>query len=289
MTDSPTLILKQECKIADLLPNVPSDIESEPSGVLARDGNYFVVFDNHTSVARLSDDLRPNESNGLFGKADVKDGYEGITYNEHKGRFYLLVESRKQDSGRYHAEVFEYDDTLSFVKSRRVDFEFDGDSKGFEAMGHVRRDDQDYVLALCEGNKCKSGSKGRKPGGGRIQLFEKKKTHWSHAGKIKLPKSLPFEDYSGMAIDNQRVAVVSQQNSMLWIGVFDSAAWSWRDEGQIYQFPRSSEDKIIYGTVEGVAWITPNQIVTVSDQRKNRHSDRFADKDQSIHIFELPR
>jgi hypothetical protein len=289
MADFPALELVHESKIADLLPDAPLSVEHEASGVLAKDGKYFVVFDNHTSVARLSEELVPHPMNGLFGMARVDGGYEGITYNADKNRYYLLVESRKQKSGRYRAELVEYDDALSYVQSRPLDFEFKTDNKGFEAVCHVRRGGQDYVLALCEGNKCKSGSKGRQPGGGRVQLFEKKKKRWSHVDTVKLPKSVLFEDYSGMTIDGNRVAVVSQQNSMLWIGVFEEAAWSWCDDGRTYQFPRTTDGDIAYGNVEGVAWITRSRLVTVSDRRKEDQPERFADKDQSIHVFDLPR
>ena len=67
---------------------------------------------------------------------------------------------------------------------------------------HVRRDSKDYVLALCEGNKCEGGAKGRKPGGGRMLLFEKKKKCWLHSRTVALPRSLSFVDYSGMSVDN---------------------------------------------------------------------------------------
>jgi hypothetical protein len=288
MVDVPTLELVQESKIADLLLDASPSVKHEASGVLAKDGKYFVVFDNRSSVARLSEDLVPHRMNGLFGIAGVDDGYEGITYNRETHRFYLLVEARKQKGGQYRAEIFEYDDTFAFVKHRPVDFTFKTDNKGFEAVTHVRRDGQDYVLALCEGNKCKSGSKGRKPGGGRVHCFKKEKKRWSHVDTIKLPKSVQFEDYSGMSMEEGRVAVVSQQNSMLWIGVFEESAWSWRDDGRLFQFPRATDGAIKYGNIEGVAWITPNRLVTVSDRRKKNAPDRIAGKDQSIHVFELP-
>jgi hypothetical protein len=146
------------------------------------------------------------------------------------------------------------------------------------------------VLALCEGNKCKSGKKGREPGGGRVQLFEKKKKNWQHAGTIALPTTVPFVDYSGMSIDHGRVAIVSQVNSMLWVGQFDEADWTWRDEGRLYNFPRSADGSILYGNIEGVGWLSPTRIVTVSDRRKKSEQPDKAltEKDQSIHIFDIP-
>jgi hypothetical protein len=93
-----------------------------------------------------------------------------------------------------------------------------------------------------------------------------------------------------MSIDQGRVAIVSQENSMLWVGEFDEAEWSWRDAGQLYEFPRWDDGSIRYGNIEGVAWLTPQRIVTVSDRRKKKDQPdkRLAEKDQSVHIFDIP-
>jgi hypothetical protein len=68
------------------------------------------------------------------------------------------------------------------------------------------------------------------------------------------------------------------------------ADWTWRNEGQLYEFPRSNDGAIRYGNIEGVAWITSTRIATVSDKRKkNNQSDKeHSEKDQSVHIFEIP-
>lgn len=286
----PTLILVCESKIRDLMPCDPPAKRWEASGVMVKDRHFFVVFDDRTEIARLSDDLQPNNTNGLFGTAHAFCGYEGITYNAVKRRFYLLVESRKQTKGCYRALIVEYDDEFKYLKDRPVDFTFRSSNKGFEAVAHVRRDDKDYLLVLCEGNKCKCGDKGRKPGGGRVQVFEKKRRQWLHSGIIALPTTLPFVDYSGMSTDNGCVAIVSQVNSMLWVGQFEEVGWRWRDAGQLYEFPKSDNGSIRYGNIEGVSWITRTRIVTVSDSRKkkNQPDKSLSEKDQSVHIFDIP-
>jgi hypothetical protein len=237
----------------------------------------------------VATDLQPCDDNGLRGTGDDECGFEGVAYNAAKRRFYLLVEARKHTSGGYQAVLVEYDDQFRRLKDRPLDFTFKSANKGFEAVAYVQRDGADYVLALCEGNLCQCGKKGRKPGGGRVQLFEKKKKRWKHVAAIELPSSLPFVDYSGMSIDHGRVAIVSQENSMLWVGQFDEGEWQWQDEGQLYEFPRTSEGAIRYGNIEGVGWLAPNRIVTVSDRRKKDQPDKqLAEKDQSVHIFEIP-
>ncbi len=290
MATVPTLKLVCESKLCDLVPCDPPTKRWEASGVLVKDRQYFVVFDDRTEIARVSDDLQPNSTNGLFGMAHAVCGYEGITYNAAKRRYYLLVESHEQKGGDYRALIVEYDDAFRFLKQRPVDFIFKSSNKGFEAVAHVRRDNMDYILALCEGNECQGGDKGRKPGGGRVQLFEKRKNHWSHSRTIALPDTLPFVDYSGMSINDGCVAIVSQENSMLWVGRFDEAGWTWHDAGRLYAFPRSDDGAVRYGNIEGVAWITRTRVVTVSDRRKKKHQPKgLSEKDQSIHIFDIPQ
>jgi hypothetical protein len=290
MVTVPTLKLVCESKICELMPCDQPTKRWEASGVLVKDRHFFVVFDDRTEIARFSDDLQPNSTNGLFGMAHSVCGYEGITYNAAKQRFYLLVESRKQTSGCYQASIVEYDDEFRYLKERPVDFTFKSSNKGFEAVAHVRRNNKDYLLALCEGNKCKCGDKGRRPGSGRVQVFEKTRKQWLHSRAIALPTSLPFVDYSGMSLDSGCVAIVSQVNSMLWVGQFDEVGWTWRDAGQLYEFPRSDNGTVRYGNIEGVGWITRTRVVTVSDRRKkeNQPDKGLSEKDQSIHIFDIP-
>jgi hypothetical protein len=290
MTTIATLRLVRERKIRDLLLCDNKTRRWEASGVLVKDGKLFVVFDDRTEIARICDDLEPNDANELLGSADGVSGYEGITFNDASERYYLLVEARRHASGYYHALIVEYDCDFRYLKDRPVDFAFKSDNKGFEAVAHVRRDGHDFILALCEGNKCKCGKKGRKPGGGRIQVFEKKRKCWQHARTIALPTSVEFADYSGMSVDHGRVAVVSQVNSQLWVGRFHEADWAWRDAGQLYEFPRFDNGDIQYGNIEGVGWVTPTRIVAVSDRRKksSQPDKKLADKDQSVHLFDLP-
>jgi hypothetical protein len=285
-----TLRALHERKIGDLIPDHQSTERWEASGVLVKGEHYFVVFDDRREIARIAHDLEDHGTNGLLGTASAEFGYEGITYNVTKDRFYLLVEARKHSKSCYQAVIVEHDKDFRYVKERPIDFTFERSNKGFEAVAHLGLNSGDYLLALCEGNKCKGGAEGRTPGGGRLLLFEKTKKCWSRLSTIALPKCLPFADYSGMAIDAGRVAIVSQVNSMLWIGQLDEANWSWRGDGELYQFPRSESGAIQYGNIEGVGWLTPTRVVAVSDRRKRKSQPdkKLSEKDQSVHIFEIP-
>ena len=81
MVKVPTLKLVCERKICDLMPCHRPTERWEASGVLVRDRHYFVVFDDRTEIARIADNLQPDDTNGLFGMSHADYGYEGITYN----------------------------------------------------------------------------------------------------------------------------------------------------------------------------------------------------------------
>ena len=160
-------------------------------------------------------------------------------------------------------------------------------------MAYVERDGEDHLLALCEGNRCKGGDKGSEPGEGRIQVFQKQGRSWEHIEEIQLPEGVRCEDYSGLDVDGDRVAVVSQQCSALWIGKLKDKHWEFCDDpGTTYHFPRTTRGRVQYCNVEGIAWTGAgsNEIVVVSDRRKKDDQPEGCEgKDQSIHIFQIPR
>src|SRR5262249_12076780 len=116
MVTVPTLNLVREIKICDLMACTQPDHRWEASGVLVKDGYFFVVFDDRTEIGRFHEDLQPSGTNGIFGLSHGDFGYEGIAYNVPKERFYLLVEARKHARGSYRAIIVEYDDEFRFLK-----------------------------------------------------------------------------------------------------------------------------------------------------------------------------
>src|SRR5262245_50131301 len=154
MASTPTLELVTERKICELVSCDKSTDRWEASGILVKGSIYYVAFDDRTEIGLISDDLKPNIKNRLCGMSNgVFRGFEGITYNTAKQRYYLLVESRKHSKGCYKATIVEYDNEFHYLKERVVDFTFQSDNKGFEAVTYVCRDGKDFLLALCEGNK----------------------------------------------------------------------------------------------------------------------------------------
>src|SRR5690242_11379 len=124
MASAPALKLVCERELGELVSGTTSAKRWEASGAMVKEGHFLVVFDDRTEIARVSDDLQPSTTNGLFGMAHTVVGYEGITYNAAMRRYYLLVEARKGARGTYQALIVEYDDEFQYLKERPADFTF---------------------------------------------------------------------------------------------------------------------------------------------------------------------
>jgi hypothetical protein len=290
LTTIPELELVDEAKIRTLLGN-PPEKRFEASGVCVQDDACYVIFDNTSHLARFKlteSRLSPLDSR-LFPLHSPFSGYEDIAYDPQAKRFFLLIEAQKVSSGRYQARIEEYDQELNFLSTQWADFPFKHKNKGLEGLTCVYLDERLYLLGLCEGNQCKGGAKGRRPGHGRIQVFARGQDAWTHIQTIKLPESLRCEDYASLVVMGNRIAVVSQASSLLWTGTFKDRHGNFMDAGQTYRFPQNRRDQSVYCNIEGVAWLAPDLILTVSDKRKSgEQAKRCKRKDQSLHIFRIP-
>ena len=286
---APQLELVKEAKVGDLLGDSVGH-RLEASGVVAIDGRFYVIFDNVPHIGVIGEALSVNPAdNVIVTQRRGPTGFEDIAYDRQEGRFYVLIEALPYRPGTFMARVRAYDEDLRHVSSRWLDFPLDRPNKGLEGLTCLHRDGQTYLLGLCEGNRCKGGAAGRRPGGGRIQLFTVGRRRWQHAGTIKLPGALWFEDYSSLAVAGNRVAVVSQASSALWVGSLEPSSWRLADDGATYLFPRDDRGRVVYGTVEGVSWTSPDTVVVVSDRAKPTQPTRYRAKDRSIHVFAIPR
>ena len=282
--------LVTERKMTDLIDPPQGSSVLEASGVLATGGYYFVVFDNVRRIARIHPGLTPgSKRHSWFGPARDGDGYEDIAFNPHTRRFYLLIEAEKHPDGTYKALIDECDEAGKYKKRRWVDVPFEKRNTGFEGLCAVRWKGQDYLLALCEGNRCRSGRKGRKAGGGRIHVLQRSGTIWKSVARVALPASARFEDYSAVALRGPRIAVVSQRTSKLWIGTLRFSDWTVAGEGTIYDFPKTGKGNPKYCTLEGLFWLSGTTFLLVSDLTKTHYAKRCRTRDQSIHIFRAPR
>jgi hypothetical protein len=286
----PELTLVKERKLSDLIAPPRNSKVLEASGVVRKDGAYYVIFDNIRRIARIDPGLSPGSPrHGWFGAARSGDGYEDIAYSPELRRFFLLIEAEKHPDGSYKSMIDEYDEAGRFKSRRWVDFNFKKRNTGFEGLSAVRWRGKDYLLALCEGNRCTAGKAGRKGGGGRIQVLARKKAGWAPVAAIKLPRTLDFKDYSAVALRGERIAVISQMTSRMWIGQLRKTTWTVAGRGRVYDFPRNKRGKPKYCTLEGLCWLSDSTFALVSDLSKAHYRKKCDKTDQSIHVFSLAR
>jgi hypothetical protein len=284
--DVPQLILEAGAKITHLLPDAATE-RLEASGVVLKDGIFYVIFDNTPHIGAISRLAPAADSRLIRPKSDDDAGYEDIAYDPVADRFFLLIEALPHHD-QYLAKIREYDGGFKHSFTDWLPFPFDRPNKGLEGLTCLSRDGQTYLLALCEGNRCRAGTEGRKPGGGRVQVFRRGEHHWHHETSIHLPKTLWFEDYSSLAVTGDRIAVVSQSSAALWLGRLHPSDWAVAAEGTIYRFPADAEGGTAYCNVEGVAFLAADRIVVVSDKAKPEQPPGCRATDQSIHLFSIP-
>jgi hypothetical protein len=121
-----------------------------------------------------------------------------------------------------------------------------------------------------------------------MHVLVRKAGMWSPVAQIKLPPTLDFEDYAGVALRGDRIAVISQVTSRIWIGRLRFDTWTVAGRGRVYDFPRTKRGKPRYCNLEGVSWLSGATFVLVSDLPKAWCGKRCGKTGQSIHIFALP-
>jgi hypothetical protein len=278
-----------EAKVADLLDGV-DDLTAtslEPSGVCVHDGAFYVIFDNVPAIARIEDLSTRSPGNQLLS-ASVRGGgrdAEDITFDPVSGHFFVLLEAVAH-GGKLFGEVYEHDVDGAPLGHAILDVVLETQNKGLEGLSCMVRDGQLFLLGLCEGNRCKGGKEGRRPGGGRIHVFRRGPLVWEREATIHLPTDLDFVDYASVAVRGDRIAVVSQSSSALWVGTLARTGFAVENGGTVYEFPRDTHHRVVYGTVEGCSWVTDDRLVMVSDRAEGNTPARA--KERSVHVFRLP-
>ena len=276
------LELIREEKLYRLLPGRKKSSRLEASGIsLSNESTALVVFDNLNWVARIDLSLDNSSRNELLPAPSLGPGFEDIAIDKVEQRVFCLVESVEDFDGHLRGFIAEYDIDGKYLRCTRLHTRFEKANKGFEGLAHVRRGKDEWLYALCEGNLGTSA----KRGGGRIDAFVRGMDGtWEGSHQIKLPKQAEFEDYSALAYEGGQIAVASQASARLWVAKIDEEKKVIvPGSGKRFRFPSKS-----YGNIEGIAWLSADTIVAVSDRAKSNQPDRCAKKDQSIHIFRLP-
>jgi hypothetical protein len=276
------LELVREEKLFRLLPGRKKSSRLEASGVALIDHTTaLVVFDNLNQVARIDLSLKRRASNRLLPAPSLGSGFEDIAIDYRRGRAFCLIEAVEDFDGLLRGFVAEYGRDGRFLRCTRLHTRFEEANKGFEGLAHVWRGGREYLYALCEGNLGTAATRG----GGRVDVFIRARDGaWKASHQIRLPKQAEFKDYAALAYRDRQLAIVSQASARLWVARIDEEKRALvPGSGAIYRFPSKS-----YGNVEGIAWLSQDTLVAVSDRKQRRQPVRCDEKDQSIHLFRIP-
>jgi uncharacterized protein YjiK len=268
------LELVREEKLFRLLPGRRESSRLEASGVaLVDDKTALVVFDNINQVARIDLSLKSRSRNQLLPAPSLGSGFEDITVDHRRGRVFCLIEAIEDVDGLHRGFVAEYDRAGRFLHCTQLHTQFQKANKGFEGLAHVWLRGREFLYTVCEA------------GGGRIDVFTRARDRgWKTSHRIRLPKQAEFKDYAALAYRDRQLAVVSQASARLWVAQVDEEARAFvPGSDAVYRFPSKG-----YGNVEGIAWLSRDTLVAVSDRKKRGQPSRCAEKDQCIHLFRIP-
>jgi hypothetical protein len=274
------LELVREEKLYRLLPEGKPESRLEASGVaLENDTTAMVVFDNLNLIARVDLSLKRKPTNVFIPAPSLGLGFEDIAIEQQNGRLLCLIEALADFNGDLRGFVAEYEADGRFIRCTPLPTELEDERKGFEGLAHAHRGGEELLYALHEANHGKKRDRS-----GRIDVFARARDGWKPSHTIRLPKDAELDDYAALAYRDGQVAIVSQASARLWVGRIDPDTFTLLPGSSArYRFP--SKD---YGNVEGIAWLTADTLVAVSDRRKKSQPKRFAAKDQSIHVFRIP-
>jgi len=276
-----------EAKIYKLLPGYGSGDNFEASGVYCLGSYFYVACDNMQKIAKIKTTLPINSSsNSLLSTGAPGSGssnFEGITYDNNGTANFFTVEESAQNGSSYQPRIYEYDASMNYQRRQWADIYFSSSNsnKAFEGITWVYRGGNDYLLGIVEGT-------------GVITVLRKTSSNWVLDATIPLPSSVTFADYSDICVYGNKIAILSQQDCQFWIGTLSSTSWTITG-GTAYEFPKGSSSgvvgagsNVLYANAEGISFISPTQVVIVTDKADNSQPSYQSYKDQSVSIFNIP-
>ena len=120
---------------------------------------------------------------------------------------------------------------------------------------------------------------------GNLLIMKKKSTGYEEVKYISFPKSLSFLDYSDIAYDGKRLAVLSQESSAVYIAEL-SDTWNLNHNGNIYYFPIYNNYPV-YCNLEGITFINETTLGLVSDSSKKKQPSHCKEKSEMFHIWKI--
>lgn len=271
--------------------NSQEDLEQPPRRKLHHHRHHHKKHQKkkHQGDNKHEDDEDENVKNNITesGGIDVIEGNKTANTTPIDTLDDLILGGTKVDIA-YHAIIEELvieNNDYTIIDQCRSEFEFEGDSKGFEgAFGMPGLDGILYIVALCEGNYCSESRKDH-AGNGQMVLMKKNTTNpddciWQTVKMISIPKTAHFRDYSDIDVTpSGKVAITTQEDSALWIGqlngiengVMDLDALEFdEDSYKLYSFPKSNECLTVYCNIEGITFINDDMVMAVSDKMKGK-------------------
>lgn len=283
---------------------------SDITGAYSEGDGLYTVFDNSYMVARNTRTLgnisavvrsKPDDLLRWEGTHGQQSGFEFIAYNRTGANYIIGQEAVKMKDGSFRSRTIDVTFHDGFVKPTQecvTDFSFSHENKGFEGAIVVRgTTGRSFLVALCEGNHCAGGKRGRKRGHGRLVVMERyystqNRCEYRTVNVHKLPKNAHFEDYSAMALWNSStLAIVSQADAAVFVAqllVYNDSLHV--THGTVYDMPRNDDCEIEFCNVEGVHFVHEKLLVCVSDSMKSegRQNHRCRRRDESIHVMAIP-
>ena len=171
MADTRTVMqqleLVREAKIFDILEG-SLDPRLEASGVLAKDGLFYVIFDNLPHIACIGPEitLATRDNHMIMQEKGHRRGFEDIAYDPQSGRFYVLIESLRRGRAKFMAAVQEYDAHFCYIGSSWLDFPLDRPNKGLEGLTCVHRGGRPTCSACARATGAKGARRGASPEAG---------------------------------------------------------------------------------------------------------------------------
>lgn len=257
------------------------------SGVQVLGSDLYVIFDNQNQVAKIPTSL--GNGTATYTPGTLSSGaeqYEGITFDSHSTQHFYLVQETSpamvaQLDGAGSAQGESY---------QSVGFTPSSTNKGYEGIAWLRRNNNDYLLALCEAGDCGSEIGTANPG--RIKILAQSGSSWNDVGYMELCGTAGctsglMDDYSDIALrqmpdGSYKVAITSQESQQLWVGTLSASSWT-LTAGTLYDLPGND-----YCNIEGVTFLSNTRFALVSDEMKNDQDASCNNKDESVHIFDLP-
>lgn len=284
-----TLIPAVSQKICSIM-GTSANGEYEASGVQLKDGYLYVVFDSKNRVAKIPVALGSGTGTYTTGTLSSTNQYEGITYDSNNTtHFYVMQEV-------YPPVIVQLDGTGSASSAvyQTVSMSSFGESNHwFEGVAWLRRNNNDYLLSLCQTGNCDTAANGEfKAGTMRVLAQSGSSWSWTNSQTVQLCTSAgcpngPFKNYSDVALwsypdGSAKVAIVSRDSKQLWVGTLSASSWT-LSAGTIYNLPSN------YNWVEGVTFLNEVQLAMVSDSNGvTTGSCADGTTDESVHYFNLP-